>query len=568
MRCPELPADGVVFEDDDLIVVNKPPGVVSQAVDAERDDDLPARVKRYVAARRGVSVEDVYLGTHQRLDRDTSGLVLYTLRREANAGIAAQLEGRSAEKTYVACVTGLPHFSGERRLSHELERGRDGLMQVAARASKHSKRAITRVRFEKANGPRALVSLGCDTGRTHQLRVQLAHAGAPIAGDAWYGGVPAFRLMLHAVELRIVHPGSGEPLTLRAPVPLELEHFFEHGDTPASASPALLHRALELAVHARYRFLREPSERRATNALRLFNREGDGDAELAVELYGDHVVANLYGAAIEGREADVIEALARLDPAGDGPCAGVYVKRHPVQKSTIVDPRDARFAPPEPVAGTAAPSPLVVRENDMPIEVNLADGLRTGIFLDQRDNRRRVRELARGKRVLNLFAYTGGFSVAALLGGAELAVCVDVSAAALAHAKRNVERIGASDRHRTLRSDVFDALARYDKKGERFDIIVLDPPSFSTTRSGRLEVRRDYARLAAAALGVLSPGGYLMACVNHHGVGPAWLADQLRRGADMAGRAVARIAACEPPDDFRMRADQAPPSTCALLCSK
>src|SRR5688572_9602544 len=130
MRCPELPADGVVFEDDDLIVVNKPPGVVSQAVDAERDDDLPARVKRYVAARRGVPADEVYLGTHQRLDRDTSGLVLYTLRRESNAAIAAQLEGRSAEKTYVACVTGLSPFSGARTLSHELERGRDGLMQV------------------------------------------------------------------------------------------------------------------------------------------------------------------------------------------------------------------------------------------------------------------------------------------------------------------------------------------------------------------------------------------------------------------------------------------------------
>jgi 23S rRNA (cytosine1962-C5)-methyltransferase len=568
MRCPELPADGVVFEDDDLIVVNKPPGVVSQAVDAQRDDDLPARVKRYVAARRGVPADEVYLGTHQRLDRDTSGLVLYTLRREANAAIAAQLEGRSAEKTYLACVTGLSPFSGERTLSHELERGRDGLMQVAARASKHSKRAITRVRFNRANGPRALVSLGCDTGRTHQLRVQLAHAGAPIAGDAWYRGAPAFRLMLHAAELRIAHPTSGEPLTLRAPVPLELEHFFEHGDRPVSESPELLARALELAVHARYRFLREPSERRATTALRLFNREGDGDSELAVELYGDHLVANLYGPGIGAREAQVIDALAKLDPSGEGPCAGVYVKRHPIQKNTLIDPRDARFAPPDPIAGMAAPSPLVVRENELPIEVNLGEGLRTGIFLDQRDNRRRVRELAMGKRVLNLFAYTGGFSVAALLGGAELAVCVDVSATALAQAKRNVERIGKSDRHRTLRSDVFDALARCDKKGERFDIIVLDPPSFSTTRSGRLEVRRDYARLVAAAFAVLSPGGSLMACVNHHGVGPAWLADQLRRGAGLAGREVARIAACEPPDDFRMRADQAPPSTCALLLSK
>lgn len=565
MRCPELPADGVVFQDDDLIVVNKPPGVSSQAVDESRDDDLPARVKRYVAAQRGVDVADVYLGTHQRLDRDTSGLVLYTLRREANAAIAAQLEGRQAEKTYVACVTGLPRFSGERTLTDELERARDGLMQVVPRATKQSKRAITRVRFERAHGPRALARLGLDTGRTHQLRVQLAHAGAPIAGDAWYGGAPALRLMLHAAELRIAHPSDGRPLVLSAPLPLELERYLEHGDEPVSRDPALLRRALELAVHARYRFLREPDAARATTALRLFNHEGDGDAELAVDLYGEHLIAHLYGPGVESREADVIAALAALDPAGDGACRGVYVKRHPVQKNTLVDPRDPKLAPCEPVAGSAAPSPLVVREQQMPIEVVLGEGLRTGIFLDQRDNRMRVRELAKDKRVLNLFAYTGGFSVAALYGGAARAVCVDVSATALAQAKRNVERIGGSERYATLRSDVLEALARIKKRDETFDIIVLDPPSFSTTRSGRLEVKRDYAKLVTACLAVLTPDGYLLACVNHHGVGHAWLADQVRRGAKAAGREVLRIAACDPPDDFRMRQGQAPPSTCALV---
>jgi 23S rRNA (cytosine1962-C5)-methyltransferase len=357
-------------------------------------------------------------------------------------------------------------------------------------------------------------------------------------------------------------------LILSAPIPLELERFLEHGDQPVSADPELLRRALELAVHARYRFLREPLASRATTALRLFNHEGDGDAELAVDLYGDHLVAHFYGPSAESREADVIAALAALDPAGEGACQGVYVKRHPVQKNTLVDPRDPKFAPADPVAGSAAPSPLAVTEHGMPIEVALGEGLRTGIFLDQRDNRQRVRELAKDRRVLNLFAYTGGFSVAALYGGAERAVCVDVSATALAQAKRNVERIAKSDRHATLRSDVFEALARIAKRAERFDIIVLDPPSFSTTRAGRLEVKRDYAKLVSACLAVLSPDGYLLACVNHHGVGHAWLVEQLRRGASVAGRTVSRIAACEPPDDFRMRADQAPPSTCALMHCK
>src|SRR5689334_16990930 len=89
---PDLRASSIVFRDDDLIVVDKPPGVPSQAAEPEHDDDLPARLKRFLAAERGVAPEQVYLGVHQRLDRDTSGLVLYTLRREANPGVASQFE--------------------------------------------------------------------------------------------------------------------------------------------------------------------------------------------------------------------------------------------------------------------------------------------------------------------------------------------------------------------------------------------------------------------------------------------------------------------------------------------
>jgi len=110
-------------------------------------------------------------------------------------------------------------------------------MRVLPHASRDTKRAVTRVSFQRAIGPRALVQLGCDTGRTHQLRVQLAHMNAPIAGDAWYGGAPAMRLMLHAAELCLGHPIDGRELVLRAPVPLEMQRFLEHGDQSVSVDP-------------------------------------------------------------------------------------------------------------------------------------------------------------------------------------------------------------------------------------------------------------------------------------------------------------------------------------------
>lgn len=563
MLCAELPEGAIVYEDEDILVVDKPAGVPSQAADPLHDDDLPSRVRRYLAARNGVAFDDVYLGTHQRLDRDTSGLVLYTLRREANAGIAAQFEQRKVGKTYLACVTGLPRLSGERTLRDELLRGRDGRMQVVQQASRSSKAAVTRVRCVKTVRERALVSLGCDTGRTHQLRVQLAHLGAPIAGDAWYAGAPALRLMLHASELRIAHPLDGRELVFHAATPYELTRYLEQGAEPASADPALLRRALDLAVHARYRLLRLHDAPEPTTALRLFNHAGDGDEGLAVDLYGEHLVAHLYNDAIVSREPSVIDALSAL--AARHGCAGIYVKRHPVQKSNIVDPRDERFAPPTPVWGAAAPSPLIVHEHGMPLEVSLSEGLRTGVFLDQRDNRARVRAMSRDLRVLNLFAYTGGFSVAALLGGASAAVCVDVSAAALAWAQRNVARIDASDRHRALRSDVFEAIDRLARAKELFGVIVLDPPSFSTTRGGRLEVKRDYAKLVSAALSVLEPDGRVLACINHYGLGQGWLIEQLQHGARTAGRRVAQITPFDPPADFRVEGVRDAPSKSALM---
>jgi 23S rRNA (cytosine1962-C5)-methyltransferase len=556
---PEFRQDRIVFEDDDLIVVDKPPFVPCQAAEQERDDDLPARLRRFLAARRGVPESEVYLGTHQRLDQATSGLVLYTLRREANASIAAQFESRSIGKLYVAGVTGLVRYQGERTLVHELLRASGGRMQVVERATPGSRRAQTRLAQAERCGDRALVSLHCDTGRTHQLRVQLAHVGAPIAGDDWYGGAQAMRLMLHATELRLAHPTDGRPLLLRAPLPIELRDWLQHGARDVSADPDLLSRALELAIEKRYRVLRERRAAAPTTACRLFHQEADGDAGLAVDLYGEHLVAHLFSETIEAREPHVLDTLHALG------CAGVYVKRHPVQKSTLVDPRDERFAPAGPVRGVPAPEENVIREHGMPFEVKLGEGLRTGIFLDQRDNRHRIAELARGKRVLNLFAYTGGFSIAALAGGAEHALCVDVSGAALQWAQRGAARVGAAERHRVMRTDATDALRRIAKRGESFDVIVLDPPSFSTTRGARLQVMRDYEALVRSCLAVLAPHGVLLACVNHHGASQVWLRKQVQAAARSLGREIARIDDLPTQVDFPAAMGREPTSKSVLV---
>jgi 23S rRNA (cytosine1962-C5)-methyltransferase len=199
--------------------------------------------------------------------------------------------------------------------------------------------------------------------------------------------------------------------------------------------------------------------------------------------------------------------------------------------------------------------------------VHLGDGLRTGLFLDQRDNRRRVREAARDQRVLNLFAYTGGFSVAALAGGAAEAICVDASATALAWGKRNVARIDAGARHRVLHDDAFAVLARLARRGERFGLIVLDPPSYATTRGRRFRVLRDYAELCRASAQVLAPGGKLLACVNHHEAGQGWLRKEVTRAIHAAGRELAQLRDLPAQLDFPSSVGAEPASKSVLMTS-
>ncbi|MDD9932716.1 MAG: pseudouridine synthase, partial [Myxococcales bacterium] len=128
---PDWRSRDVVYRDEHLLVVDKPAGVPSQAAEPEHDDDVVARLKRYLAVERGVAPEEVYLGLHQRLDRGTSGLMCFALAREMNAGLARQFEGRTVGKGYVAAVQGrLPGGGGApRTLRDLLAKGKGGVMR-------------------------------------------------------------------------------------------------------------------------------------------------------------------------------------------------------------------------------------------------------------------------------------------------------------------------------------------------------------------------------------------------------------------------------------------------------
>jgi 23S rRNA (cytosine1962-C5)-methyltransferase len=552
---PDFRDAWVIGGDADLVVVDKPAGVASQAADPDRPDDLVTRLRSHLSQ----SPNGAYLGVHQRLDRDTSGVLVFARRKEANAGLAAQFEGRRVKKTYVAAVEGWPR-SRDRgaTLRDVLVQDKGGLVRVAPRGARGGKPAVTHVKVRARRGERALLELDLETGRTHQARVQLAHAGTPIAGDAMYGGPPAPRLLLHAAAIALAHPTTGQPVRFEAPAPAEFAAWLERGAPGESVydDPAALARALDLARERRWGLGRsEPP--RATTAFRLVNEEGDALPRLAVDVYGGWLVAQLYGDdGADGNWADparrdrVLDALHRLG------FDGVYLKVRPRQANMLVDTRRDDLAPALPVRGVAAPDPLEVFEEGMPLLVRLGDGLSTGVFLDQRNNRRRVRDLAADLSVANLFAYTCAFTVAAATGGASRTVSVDASAAALERGRANLAHAGLLDgrEHTFVAEDAFAWLSRAARRGERFDLVLLDPPSYSTTRRGRFVADRDYGDLAAKALAVVAPGGLLVACTNHRGITSMKFRRILFEAARTAGRDVTQLKDIPEPPDFPVAA--------------
>lgn len=535
---PAWRADWILHDDPDLIAVSKPAGVSTHAAEAGREDDAHSRVDRFL--REGGEATP-YLGIHQRLDRDTSGVLIFTRRKEANRAIAEQFEGRRIQKTYVAAVSGrrLPERGV---LEHRLIPSKDGVMRVLPPGASGGQEAVTRFRVLARNGDRALVELSPKTGRTHQIRVQLKAAGAPIGGDPLYGGAPAPRLLLHAEKLTLNHPTTGNPITFHAPTPPELGHWVEGVSPEIFADVATIEARLRVAAGLRYGIARSQE---TTTAFRLVNGAGDGLPGVDVDLYGDHLVVSLStDDAVRHREA-VLDAVAALGPAG------VYVKLRPKHASVIVDARREDFAPRAPVRGVAAPDLFVVHELGLPYRVRLGDGLSTGIFLDQRENRRRVRMTAGGARVLNLFAYTGAFTVAAITGGARSSVTVDVSAGAIAWARENLDAIGAdAAHHRLVEADALGWLERVAPREGPFDVVILDPPSFATTKKSRFSADGDYRGVAALAFRVLAPGGRLLACTNHRGIPHAKFRRFLHEAARDAGRQVVQMKDLPDPEDY------------------
>ncbi|PLX87483.1 MAG: class I SAM-dependent rRNA methyltransferase [Desulfuromonas sp.] len=282
-----------------------------------------------------------------------------------------------------------------------------------------------------------------------------------------------------------------------------------------------------------------------TDAYRLINGEGDGLPGLTVDRYGDYLMIQLYSQAWSPYLPLLVKVLRhQLQPQG------IYRKRRP-QETRQLEAKRSDKAYSELCWGEAAPVPLVVRENGLSFHVDLRQGLNTGIFPDQRRHRQDLMARAKGKRVLNLFAFTGAFSVAAAVAGARQVTSVDVSATYLQQAQDNFALNRLNPRqHEFIVGDVFKELARLRKDKRIFDVILFDPPSFSTTRNSRFSTQRGTSRLVAETLPLLSDGGLLISSSNHQKTDMTAYLKELRRGSLEAGCELRTIFRSSQPEDF------------------
>ncbi len=289
-----------------------------------------------------------------------------------------------------------------------------------------------------------------------------------------------------------------------------------------------------------------------TTAFRLVNGEPDGVPEVTVDVFEDVYVASLYRDFSLAEEEVLLDALvATWKPRS------LYLKRRPREARHLANVAKEQLAPEEPARGEAVES-LVAKENGLRFLIRPAQGLSVGLYLDMRDTRRWLAGEVRGLSVLNLFAYTCGFGVAATAGGARRSLNVDASRRVLEWGEENARLNDQPvDRYDYVAGDVFEWLGRLARKEETFDVVVADPPSFATTRRSRFSAAKDYASLAEACARVVSPGGRLVACCNLATLAPRRFEAMVAEGVARAGRQGQAVKSLGPsPVDFPVSPEQ------------
>jgi 23S rRNA (cytosine1962-C5)-methyltransferase len=529
------PPPCVLHEDEHLLVVNKPAGLNTHSPAAYAGEGLYDWLRNREPRWANLAII-------HRLDKSTSGLIVFAKSKLANQSLTQQFTERRVHKRYLFVTTGTPAET-----SFTI---RSGILRSGDRytASPRGEPAETKFSFlEKITSPAALSTFPALnlfsaeplTGRTHQIRVHAELGKIPILGDTTYRGAPFSRVCLHAAQLSFTHPETGAPISFESK-----PDFF--GRQSISLRSALI----------------EPGR---TNAFRLMHGAADNDPDLYMDRFGECLLAQTASAA---EPAEILESVA---PLRSSALSGLSQDNPPVYLKLLtksVSRTSTAEAQPQLISGEAAPEPFTIQENGILYEISFQQGYSVGLFLDQRDNRRRLltnyvapqfplfeNGLA-GREVLNTFAYTCAFSVCAAVGGART-TSLDLSKKYLDWGKRNftLNHIDPAA-HDFIFGDLFDWAPRLAKKNRLFDLILLDPPTFSHSKSGIFQAEKHYRKLVSAVLPLLHPNGILFASTNAQKLAPEKFLAEIRSAAADARRRILQEQYIPQPPDFPVTRDE------------
>jgi 23S rRNA (cytosine1962-C5)-methyltransferase len=258
-------------------------------------------------------------------------------------------------------------------------------------------------------------------------------------------------------------------------------------------------------INSALEYRKEFFDDKTTTAFRVLNGEGDGLGGLTIDYFDGFYLLTWYSLGIYEFKSEILEALKSCVEY-----KGIYQKKRFDSKGKYLDEKD------DFICGEKAESPILVKENEINFAIYLDDGAMVGVFLDQRDVRRTIKEkYAKGKTVLNTFSYTGAFSVAAALGGSTKTTSVDLAKRSLKKTSEQFE-INNIDvkRQEIIVEDVFNYFKYAVKKNLSFDVVVLDPPSFARSKKRTFSASKDYVNLLKEAIQITKKNGIIVASTN------------------------------------------------------
>ncbi len=508
----------IIFEDEHLLVIDKPAGVNTHSPGPFAGDGIYEWLKNREPRWANLAII-------HRLDKETSGLMVFGKTPAANRSLTEQFTERRVTKKYILQTDQSVSFEKIEAVSTLVRAGEKYLSRpLTANADK----AETHFQIIQKGSP-ALIEAKPITGRTHQIRVHAAANGFPILGDALYGGTAFGRVCLHAAELSFSHPVTGKQLIFRS------EPKFS--DTTRFA---LRDAIVDFAE---------------TDGFRLIHGAPDHFLGWYVEKLGPFLLSQSE-AALTPDQRNILQQLLEKYSV-----KGAYHKtlnRH-VRGSSVKE------SSPEFLFGEPANEEFIIRENGVRFAMRFGEGYSVGLFFDQRENRRRFLThyvapdflLPEKGEVLNTFSYTCGFSVCAAKAGFR-ATSLDLSKKYLDWGKRNFALNDLDPaQHDFIFGDVFDWMRRLKKKNRLFDIVVLDPPTFSHSKeSGSFRADKDYGKLIELALPLLQPKGIILASTNSATLAPETFLEMIKAPVRKANRRIVQEQYVPQPLDFPINREE------------